>query len=601
MRLAPSAALLALMFLGCASEHDRSQFVQETDERSEGLTASCPPNPDPNAGPVQGIDISTYQTVNDWNAVAASEKFVIIKASQGTTGKDGKFASHRAGARGTNLKIGYYHYLTFNVDGTAQAQNFLDVVGKIEPDELPPMLDVEDNTNGANHTPAQNLKVVLDWLAKVKSATGRTPMIYTGLGFWGGPNFGNPPELADYFFCWSRYSASNTCPQVPENLVKQVKFWQFRADAFPGIPAGKTDGINGAVDQDVFYGDMAAFNAFIADSGGAGPEYAAKYAKQSYPLANDGGAEVKVGEKVTGYIEMTNIGSAPWVPGKVYLAPIPRDQASPYKADTWVSGTRISTVDKETKPGDIGRFALDISGTTPGEGSLQMGWVAEGITWFADGPKGGGPKDAVAEVKVKVLPGDPKPPTGGSGGAGGSAAGGSGAGGKAGAGGKEPGGEAGAAGTGGSTPASGGSDAGGKGGTTGKGGTSAAGGKAGKGSNAGSDDDGEGTGKGPRSAPVAEEPDTGCGCRTAQSPTPTTPGLLLSAALGLATIARRRRVSAGRLLRSTGRTIPSRASASAARARRGPRDRGARRAHSARPRRPPCIPLRIGRPRSPRS
>jgi lysozyme len=498
VRRVPQAfTLVALTFLGCASEHDRSQFVADTDERSEALTASCPPNPDPNANPIQGIDISTYQTVSDWNAVAASEKFVIIKASQGTTGQDGKFASHRAGARGTNLKIGYYHYLNFSSSGAAQADNFLSVVGKIESDELPPMLDVEDSKSAAANSPAANLKIVLDWLAKVSAATGRKPMIYSGGGFWGGASFGNPPELQDYFFCWSRYSASNTCPQVPDNLVKQIKFWQFRADAYPGIPAGQTNGIAGAVDQDVFYGDAAAFNAFIADSGGAGPEYAAKYSKQSYPLAADGGAQVKVGEKVTGFIEMTNTGSATWKPGTVFLAPIPRDAASPYKADTWVSGTRISTVDKDIKPGEIGRFALDISGTTPGEGSLKMGWVAEGVTWFADGPKGGGPADAVAEVKVTVLPGDPKP-------------GGGGAGGGAGASGSAAGGKGGAAGAAGSAT-------GGKAGTGGAAGTAT--GNAGKGGASGAGNGGEagkvGTGGRAQFAVDPSEPaDSGCGCRT---------------------------------------------------------------------------------------
>jgi lysozyme len=494
-RRAAPFVLSAITAIGCASEVDRSQFIaDETAERSQALSAACPPvGQKPETGPVQGIDISTYQTVNDWNAVAASENFVILKATQGTTSVDSKFASHRAGARGTNLTIGYYHYLNFSSSGTAQANHFLATIGKVEADELPPMLDVEDNSTAKANTPAKNLQIVLDWLATVQTATGRKPMIYSGGGFWGGPNFGNPTELQSYSFCWSRYSASNTCPQVPENLVPQIKFWQYRADAFPdyNIPAGKTNGINGAVDQDVFYGDMAAFKAFIAASGGAGPEYSAKYSKQSYPLAADGAATVKVGEKVTGYIEMTNTGSATWKPGTVFLAPIPRDEASPYQADTWKSPTRISTVDAEVKPGAVGHFNLDISGQTPGEGSLKMGWVAEGITWFADAPKGGGPKDAVAEVKVTVLPGDPVP-AGGSGGAGGTA-------GAAGEGG------AGASGEGGKSGA-------GAGGVAGAAGTKATGGESGEGG---------GGQAGTRGSAYAVSPseaeDSGCGCRIESS------------------------------------------------------------------------------------
>jgi lysozyme len=496
-RRAAPFVLSAITAVGCASEVDRSQFIaDETAERSQALSAACPPvGQKPETGPVQGIDISTYQTVSDWNAVAASENFVILKATQGTTSVDSKFASHRAGARGTNLTLGYYHYLNFSSSGAAQAKHFLDTIGKVEDNELPPMLDVEDSSTAKANTPAKNLQIVLDWLAAVQTATGRKPMIYSGGGFWGGPYFGNPTELQSYSFCWSRYSASNTCPQVPENLVPQIKFWQYRADAFPdyNIPAGKTNGINGAVDQDVFYGDMAAFKAFIAASGGAAPEYSAKYSKQSYPFAADAAVTVKVGEKVTGYIEMTNTGTATWKPGTVFLAPIPRDKASPYQADTWKSATRISTVDADVKPGEVGHFNLDISGTTPGDGSLKMGWLAEGITWFADAPKGGGPKDGVAEVKVTVLPGDPQP----AGGSGGAAAGSAGA--------------AGEAGASGATASAGGGLGGG--GQAGGGFAGAKGGAAGEGGFGG----GDGGKAGSRSSAFAVTPseaeDSGCGCR----------------------------------------------------------------------------------------
>ena len=514
MRRAAPFFFAVLTSVGCASEVDRSGFTaDDTDTISQGLTASCPPVDSPEKGPVQGIDISQYQTVSDWNKLAGSEDFVILKATQGATSVDPKFSAHRAGARGTKITLGYYHYLNFTSSGAAQADNFLNAIGnKIEPDELPPMLDVEDSKSAAGNSKAANLKIVVDWLAKVEAAVGKKPLIYTGGGFWGGASFGNPPELAGYFFCWARYSASNSCPQVPENLVGQIKMWQYRADAFPGIPAGNTAGINGAVDQDVFYGDAAAFKAFVGGSAAAKPAYAAKYFKQSYPFASQGAAEVKAGQVVTGFIEMTNVGEATWKPGKVFLAPIPRDQGSPYRAPSWKSETRIATVDNDVAPGEVGHFDLDLSGETPGEGTLKLGWVAEGETWFADGPTGGGPKDGVAEVAVKVLPGDPKPPGGGgSGGTGGSSGAG---GGKA------------ASGTGGATAGAGGEGrvaSAGSGGTAsgaaGRGGRASAGGKP-----AGADDSVRVDG------PAEED---GCGCRTApvEHPRPTAFVFLLAGAL----------------------------------------------------------------------
>lgn len=402
----PRFAVASLALLALSACADDRGVGGELGETSEALTASCPPNPDPFAGPVQGIDISKYQTVSSWAKVAASENFVIIKATEASS-VDPSFASHRAGAKGTNLTVGYYHYLRFSSSGVAQANTFINAIGKLEADELPPMLDIEDSAGAANNTTAENIKIVQDWLDTVEAAFGKRPFIYTGGGFWGGANFGNPAQFATYYFCWSRYSSSNTCPQVPDNLVPRIKMWQYRADAFPqfGIPAGQTDGITGAVDQDVFYGDMAEFKSFLGPGTTTGPEYAAKYSKQSYPLAAAGAVDVKVGETVTGYIEMTNTGSATWSPGKVFLAPIPRDVASPYRAPSWVSATRVSTVDKDVAPGQIGHFALDIAGSAPGDGSLKLGWVAEGITWFADAPKGGGPEDGVAEVKVHVTAG----------------------------------------------------------------------------------------------------------------------------------------------------------------------------------------------------
>ena len=76
----------------------------------------------------------------------------------------------------------------------------------------------------------------------------------------------------------------------------------------------------------------------------------------SVPLTDTSGAvQVKVGEKVTGFIEVVNDGTATWKAGNVFLAPIPRDQASPYHADTWASATRISTVAADVKPGEIGK------------------------------------------------------------------------------------------------------------------------------------------------------------------------------------------------------------------------------------------------------
>jgi hypothetical protein len=118
---------------------------------------------------------------------------------------------------------------------------------------------------------------------------------------------------------------------------------------------------------------------------------------------------VALGETATGWVKLENTGSAAWAPGVVWLAPIPRDQASPFASPSWQSPTRISTVTAEVAPGQVGQFALDITGSVEGQSILSLGWVAEALTWFADAPRGGGPEDGYFAVDVNVVPGADEP------------------------------------------------------------------------------------------------------------------------------------------------------------------------------------------------
>jgi hypothetical protein len=126
-------------------------------------------------------------------------------------------------------------------------------------------------------------------------------------------------------------------------------------------------------------------------------------AGQSYPIVADATVTVALGETVTGWVKLTNSGTETWQPDVVELAPIPRDQPSPFHGPSWLSETRISTVASPVAPGAVGEFALDITGSALGESILELGWVAEGVTWFADGPQGGGPADGYFAVRVAVV------------------------------------------------------------------------------------------------------------------------------------------------------------------------------------------------------
>jgi hypothetical protein len=150
--------------------------------------------------------------------------------------------------------------------------------------------------------------------------------------------------------------------------------------------------------------------------GPCGVEYAGMslgVSGQSYPIVSQGPVTVAVGETVTGWVKLQNAGTATWQPGVVWLAPIPRDQASPFASPSWLRPDRISTVSADVAPGEVGEFALDITGSAQGHSILSLGWVAEQLTWFADAPKGGGPEDGYFAVDVEVVPA-PDPPDAGS-------------------------------------------------------------------------------------------------------------------------------------------------------------------------------------------
>jgi len=140
--------------------------------------------------------------------------------------------------------------------------------------------------------------------------------------------------------------------------------------------------------------------------GPCGVEYAGKslgISGQSYPIVSNGPVMVAVGETVTGWVKLQNVGRGTWKSGVVWLAPIPRDQESPFASPSWSSATRISTPAADVAPGQVGEFALDLTGRVTGESILSLGWVAENETWFADAPRGGGPEDGYFAVAVDVF------------------------------------------------------------------------------------------------------------------------------------------------------------------------------------------------------
>lgn len=116
-------------------------------------------------------------------------------------------------------------------------------------------------------------------------------------------------------------------------------------------------------------------------------------------VGRDASVTVSVGEPAMITIEFTNTGGLAWDPAVVFLGTAdPRDTPSPL-GTTWSNPNRPAAVEAVTEPGGVGRFTVPILATAAGESTLTLGLVAEGITWFADAPWGGGPG---ADVTIAV-------------------------------------------------------------------------------------------------------------------------------------------------------------------------------------------------------
>lgn len=129
------------------------------------------------------IDVSKWQGVIDWAAVAASGvRGVMIKATEGIGYTDPLFRSHYAGATAAGLAVGFYHYCrpeTPNIS-IQEAHHFLDTVAGI-PVTLPHALDVEGEA--ADLGPSRLTGWCCQWLETVEQRSGHPVMLYTGAAF----------------------------------------------------------------------------------------------------------------------------------------------------------------------------------------------------------------------------------------------------------------------------------------------------------------------------------------------------------------------------------------------------------------------------------
>ncbi|EFO80305.1 fibronectin type III domain-containing protein [Oscillochloris trichoides DG-6] len=102
------------------------------------------------------------------------------------------------------------------------------------------------------------------------------------------------------------------------------------------------------------------------------------------------------GSTQTVQVQVKNIGTATW-DSSTRIAPVPRDQASPfYDPATWQSTTRIMSAGS-VAPGQTKVFEFVLRApSTPGHYNLQFGFLQESVTWFSQ------PADGAISFQIHV-------------------------------------------------------------------------------------------------------------------------------------------------------------------------------------------------------
>lgn len=218
-----------------------------------------------------GVDVSNWQELPDWVAVAASgRQFAAMKATEGTRFADPTFGYNWKRTAEVGLVRIAYHFARPSANGPeAEADYFLSNVfglGGFTPGDCI-WLDLEDDRvgNGADLS-----DWTYRWLRYVEGIVGFKPIVYTGNPYATSHRLGRQPALAEYGVCIAAYPAPastdwpdlSRVPGVPEPWASAgapLAFWQYSS-------SGRVPGIDGDCDLDVFFGSVEQLRRYGSPS-----------------------------------------------------------------------------------------------------------------------------------------------------------------------------------------------------------------------------------------------------------------------------------------------------------------------------------------------
>ena len=163
-------------------------------------------------------------------------RFVMIKATEGSTKLDPLFQDNFYQAREYGFLRGAYHFWSNKSSARNQAYFFLDNV-RLETGDLPPVLDIEHKPKDVSTEDFQ--RDVLTWLHIVEDRYHVKPIIYTYHKFK--ENYLSAPVFDDYPYWIAHYYVNKV------QYKGEWKFWQH-------TDAGRLPGIKGYVDFNIYNG-----------------------------------------------------------------------------------------------------------------------------------------------------------------------------------------------------------------------------------------------------------------------------------------------------------------------------------------------------------
>jgi len=211
------------------------------------VTLNVPPKVRALTGPLIGVDMAPSDV--DWQHFDPKTIAFIYVAV--TRSHAERFKPFWNALRQHNIRRGAFFEFRAGVDPIEQADRFTALLDS-KPDDLPPVVNVENDTGLSKLTNSQIGTRLRACLNRIEARTGTRPMIYTFRDAW-------RADFGDFsmYPLWVARAGTYATPLPLPGTWQQLTIWQGDGGPMPHL---------GYVDLDYFNGGQDALNTFIVSS-----------------------------------------------------------------------------------------------------------------------------------------------------------------------------------------------------------------------------------------------------------------------------------------------------------------------------------------------